>query len=152
MTRRTAPPCGIVPPFALIVREYHQQNAVRRRHADAHDRAHQRRHVQRCLRDEQHPEIPASAPGNAIRMMNGSSQDWKLTTISRYTSRIANKHAQAQAEERFPHRLHLAADYNAVPSGSFAETLVYDLFDLAATPPRSRRSMLAYTSNTGCTL
>ena len=27
--------------------------------------------------------MPASAPGSAIRMMNGSSQDWKFTTISR---------------------------------------------------------------------
>ena len=27
--------------------------------------------------------IPASAPGRAIRMISGSSQDWKLTTISR---------------------------------------------------------------------
>ena len=27
--------------------------------------------------------MPASAPGNAVIMMNGSSQDWKFTTISR---------------------------------------------------------------------
>ena len=27
--------------------------------------------------------IPASAAGNAEMMMNGSSQDWKFTTISR---------------------------------------------------------------------
>jgi len=27
--------------------------------------------------------MPASAPGSAIRMMSGSSQDWKLTAISR---------------------------------------------------------------------
>ena len=27
--------------------------------------------------------MPASAPGSAIRMMNGSSHDWKFTTISR---------------------------------------------------------------------
>ena len=27
--------------------------------------------------------MPASAPGNAVMMMNGSSQDWKLTTIRR---------------------------------------------------------------------
>ena len=27
--------------------------------------------------------IPANAAGSAIRMMNGSSQDWKFTTISR---------------------------------------------------------------------
>ena len=27
--------------------------------------------------------MPASAPGSAIRMMNGSSHDWKFTTIRR---------------------------------------------------------------------
>ena len=34
--------------------------------------------------------IPPSAPGSAIRMMNGSVQDWKFTTMMKYTSRIAN--------------------------------------------------------------
>jgi hypothetical protein len=27
--------------------------------------------------------MPASAPGNAVMMMKGSSQDWKFTTITR---------------------------------------------------------------------
>ena len=27
--------------------------------------------------------IPASAPGNAVMMMKGSSHDWKLTTMTR---------------------------------------------------------------------
>ena len=27
--------------------------------------------------------IPASAPGSAVMMMKGSTQDWKFTTISR---------------------------------------------------------------------
>ena len=27
--------------------------------------------------------IPAMAPGSAVRMMSGSSHDWKLTTMSR---------------------------------------------------------------------
>src|ERR1700741_2275937 len=30
--------------------------------------------------------MPASAPGKAVMMMNGSSHDWKLTTITRWTS------------------------------------------------------------------
>ena len=33
--------------------------------------------------------MPASAAGSAVMMMNGSSHDWKLITMSRYTSRIA---------------------------------------------------------------
>ena len=28
-------------------------------------------------------QIPASAPGRAVMMMNGSSHDWKFTTISK---------------------------------------------------------------------
>src|SRR5260370_11633028 len=35
-------------------------------------------------------EIPARAAGNAEIMMKGSSQDWKLTTINRYTRTIEN--------------------------------------------------------------
>ena len=27
--------------------------------------------------------IPASAPGSAVMIMNGSTQDWKFTTISK---------------------------------------------------------------------
>ena len=34
--------------------------------------------------------IPENAPGSAIKMMNGSSQLWKLTAISRYTMMTAN--------------------------------------------------------------
>ena len=35
-----------------------------------------------CVMNRNHT-IPASAAGRAIRMMNGSSHDWKFTTISR---------------------------------------------------------------------
>src|SRR5437763_13921097 len=33
--------------------------------------------------------IPASAAGSAVMMMNGSSQDWQLTTLKRNASTIA---------------------------------------------------------------
>ena len=33
--------------------------------------------------------MPASAAGNALMMISGSTHDWKFTTISRYTSTIA---------------------------------------------------------------
>ena len=35
-----------------------------------------------CVTNSIH-RIPESVPGIAIRMMNGSIQDWKLTTIRR---------------------------------------------------------------------
>src|SRR5580658_2624498 len=40
-----------------------------------------------CVRNSDQT-IPVNAPGSAVMMMNGSSQDWKLTTITRYTSTI----------------------------------------------------------------
>ena len=43
-------------------------------------------------------------------MMNGSSQLWKFTTISRYTSRMAKSMPDAQPDEGVVHGLHLAAD------------------------------------------
>ena len=42
-------------------------------------------------------------------MMKGSSQDWKFTHISRYTSTTATSHSQAQAEEGRLHGFVLAA-------------------------------------------
>ena len=33
--------------------------------------------------EEQEQTMPVSAAGSAVMMMNGSSQDWKFTTISR---------------------------------------------------------------------
>ena len=72
-------------PFATqIVGEVHQQNAVRRGHSDTHDSAHQRRDADGGLGDEQaSAKCRPSAPGSAIRMMKGSSQDWKFTTITK---------------------------------------------------------------------
>ena len=35
-----------------------------------------------CVRNR-NSTMPASAAGSAVMMMNGSSQDWKFTTISR---------------------------------------------------------------------
>ncbi len=34
-----------------------------------------------CVRNSAQ-RMPAMAPGKAVMMMNGSSQDWKLTTMS----------------------------------------------------------------------
>ena len=59
-----------------LAREAHHQDAVRRRHAHAHDRAGQRRHRQRreAWRTTSR-RCPASAAGSAVMMTNGSIQD-----------------------------------------------------------------------------
>ena len=41
-----------------------------------------------CVRNSVH-RMPQNAHGIAIRMISGSSQLWKFTAISRYTSPIA---------------------------------------------------------------
>ena len=62
--------------------ERNDQNAVRRRDSHAHDGSHQSRHAERRVGINRNKTMPASAAGNAVMMMKGSSQDWKLTTIS----------------------------------------------------------------------
>ena len=44
-----------------LIGEGHHQNAVGGGQADAHERAHERRHAHRRLRQEQHPQHPARA-------------------------------------------------------------------------------------------
>ena len=45
----------VAPDGALIVGEGDDEDAVRGRHADAHDRPHERRHAQRRVREKEHP-------------------------------------------------------------------------------------------------
>ena len=45
----------VAPERALLVGERDDEDAVRGRDADAHDRAHQRGHAERRVREEQHP-------------------------------------------------------------------------------------------------
>ena len=52
------------------------------RHADRHDRAHQAGTLN-VVREASIHTIPTARPGRAVMMMNGSSHDWKFTTISR---------------------------------------------------------------------
>ena len=44
--------------------------------------------------------MPAIAPGSAVRMMNGSSHDWKFTRHQQIYQNHGEDHAQSQAEER----------------------------------------------------
>ena len=54
-------------------------------------------------------KIPAIAPGSAVRMMNGSSHDWKFTAISRYTSTTAKTMPSPRRKNDDLHGLDLAA-------------------------------------------
>ncbi len=53
--------------------------------------------------------MPTAAPGSAVRMMNGSSHDWKFTTIRPYTTSAATRSLEAQPGEGVAHALHLTA-------------------------------------------
>ncbi len=58
------------------------QDAVRRGDAHAQNSAHHRRYAQPGVGKERKRTMPASAAGSAVMMTNGSSQDWKFTTMS----------------------------------------------------------------------
>ncbi len=84
--------------------------------------------VQRGARDEQHPQDARKRAWYChLRMMNGSSQDWKFTTMRRYTSKM-EQHPQPEADERVSHRLHLAPD--VVLFGAGAAEAVHHLLDI----------------------
>ena len=95
--------------------------------------------------------IPANAPGMAVKMMNGSSQDWKLTTMSRYTSKMANSMPNPRRIKEDCMVSTCPRIFSVVPAGSLLK--VFRTLPMSfATPPKSRRSVLAYTSNKACTL
>src|SRR6266849_4637020 len=59
---------------------------------------------------------PASAPGIAIMMMNGSSHDWKFATINRYTRMIARTSPSPSVTIDVHHALHgVVCDHSRVP-------------------------------------
>ena len=58
-------------------------------------------------------QMPASAAGSAVMMMKASTQDWKLTTIRRYTITTAITSPNAQFDEGGLHGLGLTADVDA---------------------------------------
>ncbi len=94
--------------------------------------------------------MPAIAAGSAVMMMKGSSQDWKLMTMSRYTSRIA------------PARPTIRPVYEAsivcicpratmrVPFGSLPSYEAMTLLMSFATAPRSRPCTAPKMSMSGC--
>src|SRR5438034_9414275 len=77
---------------------------------------------------------PAIAPGSAIRMMSGSSHDWKLTAMSRYEHHRQH-HAAGERREARPHRLRLPADGDERPPGQRRTDLVDDALDGARHRP-----------------
>ena len=88
--------------------------------------------------------MPAMAPGRAVRMMNGSTQDWKFTVISRYTSTTAKIMPKRQTEEGGLHGVHLAAQGRGTCRAAGAPSSSRMIFRTSApTLPRSRRATLA---------
>ena len=79
MRRAAASPPSLQP----LAREADDQNAVGGGHAHAHDGAGQGRNRQRRTGGEQHPDDAGQRRRQRLTITNGSSQDWKLTTISR---------------------------------------------------------------------
>ncbi len=98
-------------------------------------------------------QIPASAPGNAAMMMNGSSHDWKLIDDQQIDQQNRADQSDAQPDEGGPHGSDLSAHNDVSPARQIGLRSVLRILSVsAATAPRSRSCVLAYTSITGCTL
>ena len=66
-------------------------------------------------------------------MMNGSSHDWKFTTISRYTSTMANARPASSPKYELLHRLDLSAHaHEAVPRGRDFSLSRHNFIDVSA--------------------
>ncbi len=71
--------------------------------------------------------IPLSAPGKAVMMMKGSTQDWKFTTISKYTKITEKINPIAKSRERRLHRVDLPANGHRCAPRKLAFVLPYHL-------------------------
>ena len=93
--------------------------------------------------------MPASAAGRAVMMMKGSSQDWKFTTISRYTRITApNSPSNRPLKEpvivcAWPRMV------TVLPLGISAAACATNSRTLPATKPRSMPCTEASTSTVG---
>ena len=96
--------------------------------------------------------MPAVAPGSAIKIMKGSSHDWKFTVISRYTRTTANTSPNSRRKNDDCMVSTCPRSENDVPRGRRGSSSRMIFMTSAPTPPKSRRSTLANTSKTGQTL
>ena len=84
-----------------------------------------------CVRNSNQHDARQRARQAPQMMMNGSSQDWKFTTISIYTSTIENSSPRPSPMKDELHRLHLAAHDDVAAARS--------CFFVAADYPLDRR-------------
>ena len=96
--------------------------------------------------------MPASAAGSAEMMMKGSSQDWKFTTINRYTRMIASASPASRPmnDVRIVSIVPLTTICEPRGRSFFAASTIGRMS--SATPPRSRPWTDPKMSMTGCTL
>ena len=96
--------------------------------------------------------MPASAAGRAAMMMSASIHDWKLTTMSRYTSTIAI----ARPTPRPTNEVCIVSTCPRIttwlPRGSFGRTWSTSAATFVATLARSVPCTPTYTSTAGTML
>ena len=73
-----------------VLGERHEQDRVRHRDADRHDRAHERLHVQRRAGHEQHQHDAADTAGTVDTTTSASRSDWKFAASSRKITTTAS--------------------------------------------------------------
>ena len=89
---------------------------------------------------KQHPDDARQArAGSAVMMMKGSVQDWKFTTITKYTSTIAPSRPDVELTVGAGHGLHLAAQRDEGAARQLVRASAATMCSMAlATAPRSR--------------
>ena len=114
----------------LFAGKRHQQDGIRRRDADRHDRSHQRRHVQRRAGDEQHGENAAQ------RRRQRQDDDERVAEIlvvhdhQQVDEHRRKQQSDAEIDERAVHALDLADHLDGVSRFELLLQIRHDAADL----------------------
>ena len=109
------------PAPAAPLGERDQQDGVGHRHADGHDRPHERLEVERRPgQPAARATTPASTAGTVATATSASRTDWKYAVSSRKMTTTDDRQADRQPAEHLPHRRDLAADVDLHPLGGVA--------------------------------
>ena len=119
----------------LIVGEGHHQDAVRGGHTDGHDRAHQARHVERRLREEQAPHNSGESAGQRHQNDEGIGPALEVHHHQEINQQRTEDQPKAHAHERCVHAVHLPSHHDRVARGQFFLRVSDDFAHLAGHRP-----------------
>ena len=122
---------------ALIVGEDDHQDTVGGGHADAHDGAHQRRHAEGGLGDEEHPDDAGERAGQRHEDDEGVEPGLEVDGHQEVDEDDGEDEAEAEAIEGSLHGFDLAAQIHGTAAGQFLWYLAMIFSTCSPTLPRS---------------